>query len=473
MTRAATLSPPAFGRRAAAALTAALVLTSGCERYFWEVPPNVVVISIDTLRADHCSVNGYERDTTPNLRKLAEQGTRFATAYSPTSTTAPSHATLFTGLSPITHGVVKNGIELGADFTTLAELLRDDGYQTAAVAGSFAMAGKFGFAQGFDSYDDEFSEEGSTYDLERWQGHAVGQGFDRRATETTEIAVDWLRENRETNRPFLLFVHYFDPHDPYDAPAEFEERLAVKTPEFLPTEWRERRLFDTVAKYDAEILYTDFEIGNLLDALGELKLDEDTVVIVTSDHGEGLMDHGWLLHGTHIYEEQVRVPMIVRWPERVAAGKTISEPVEMIDVLPTLLGFIGRYRAAEELPGRDLGAALLSEQAKPLGAGHPIHLFRQHFREGMHPKLPLKGVQHGLREGRWKVIVAPEEGTRELYDLKDDPAETTDLAEDNPLTLEILADKIDAWVERFGVAGDIGPRDEEDVERLRALGYVD
>jgi arylsulfatase A-like enzyme len=445
----------------------------GCERYPWEVPPNVVVISIDTLRADHCSVNGYERDTTPNLRKLAEHGTRFETAYSPTSTTAPSHATMFTGLSPVTHGVVKNGIELGSDFTTLAELLREDGYQTAAVAGSFAMAGKFGFEQGFDSYDDDFPKEGSTYDLEQWQGHAVRRGFDRRATETTEIAVDWLRDNREENRPFLLFVHYFDPHDPYDPPAEYEERLAVQVPEFLPTEWRERKLFETVAKYDAEILYTDSEIGNLLAVLNELDLEEDTVVIVTSDHGEGLMDHGWFLHGAYIYEEQVRVPMLVRWPERVAAGRTISEPVEMIDLLPTILGFIGRSRSAENLPGRDLGLAMLREEPKSLKAEHPIHLFRQHFREGMHPALPLKGVQHGLRDGRWKVILAPEEGTRELYDLEEDPGESVDLAEENPFVLEILAGRIDDRIEGFDDGGDIGHRAEEDVERLKALGYVD
>jgi len=145
-----------------------VVLASGCFRYIEEVPPNVVLISMDTTRTGHCSVYGYERDTTPNLRALVAQGTRFDLAYSPTSTAAPSHATIFTGLYPPTHRVLKNGIPLSETISTLAERLGDLGYQTATLVGSFAMAGKFGFEQGFSRNDDGFSRKGSTYDLKSW-----------------------------------------------------------------------------------------------------------------------------------------------------------------------------------------------------------------------------------------------------------------------------------------------------------------
>lgn len=369
----------------------------GCSRFWLEDPPNIVLITMDTTRADHCSVHGYERDTTPNLRRLAEQGTRFDSAYSPTSTTASSHATIFTGLYPLTHRVLKNGIRLSDDFATLAERLQGEGYQTAAVVGSFAMAGKFGFAQGFSSYDDRFLRDQSTFEVTQWQGHPVEEGFDRRADSTSRHAIEWLREKWDGQRPFFLFVHFFDPHFPYDPPERFETQLDLQPSEFEDA--KQARLHEKIAKYDAEIAFTDFEIGKILDVLREKDLEEHTIVIVTGDHGEGLMDHGYLMHAVHIYEEQVRVPFLIRWPGTIAAGRVIDAPLEMVDLAPTLLGLIDRLPRDAEFPGRNLARVLTDENSIALDPNHPVFLYRQHFLEGMNKWLPVKGEKFGIRKG--------------------------------------------------------------------------
>jgi arylsulfatase A-like enzyme len=440
-----------------------LALAFACARE--SGPPNLILISLDTLRRDHSSVYGYERETTPSLERFAEQGVRFALAYAPTSTTGPSHATLFTSLYPITHRVVKNGRVLVPAHVTLAERLRERGWATAGVVSSYVLDARFGWAQGFDVWDDDFDAATATVRNESWEGVEV-EVFDRTADATTQHALAWLDGPREHDRPFFLFVHYFDPHSPWVPPAELARRFP---PAAAPT----GGLRVLKARYDAEIAFADQQIGALLDALEERGLAENTLVAITADHGEGLMQHGHLLHGAQIYEEQVRVPLLLRWPGRLPAGRVIEGAVSLIDLAPTLLELAGVPPAANgAMQGRSLVPVLEArERIDPL---LPIFLFRQHYEHGFDSGTPVAGEQYGVRLGDWKLILGPEEGTRQLFDVARDPRERSDRAAEEPSLVAELERRIAAWraeYTRAETAPDaISP---EDLERLRALGYVE
>jgi arylsulfatase A-like enzyme len=456
---------------AAAALGAGLAsLGLGCARE--SGPPNLLLVSLDTTRRDHTSVYGYERATTPNLEKLAAEGVRFAMAYAPSSTTGPTHATLFTSLHPITHRVVKNGRVLTPPHETLAERLRAHGWVTAGVVSSYVLDARFGYAQGFDVWDDDFDPATATVRGEIWEGAPV-EVFDRRADATTARAVAWLDGRsegtagppRDASRPFFLFAHYFDPHAPWVPPADVARA-------FPPADGPGRGLPALRARYDAEIAFADRQLGVLLDALAERGLAENTIVAVTADHGEGLMQHGLLMHGAQIYEEQVRVPLLLRWPARLPAGRVIEGAVSLIDLAPTLLELAG-VKLPEDgaLHGRSLVPVL--EGRASLDPDAPIFLFRQHYERGFDSGVPVAGEQYGVRLGDWKLILGPEEGTRQLFDIARDPRERRDLAAEQPERAAELERRIADWRARY-TRDETAPEavSPEDVERLRALGYV-
>ena len=234
-------------------------------------PPNIILISIDTTRRDHLSVYGYHLDTTPRLSGLFEEGAKIDMAYSPSATTGPSHTTMLTGAYPIAHRVIKNGLTLGDDVLTLPELLNANGYQTAAVISAFVLDGKFGLSQGFDLYHDDLPISESTHIQALWENQLVSEGFDRRSDYTSSHAIKWLREARDPDRPFFMFVHYFAPHYPYVPPPEFAER-------FVPEGTLEKSYPAEVGLYDAEIAFTDAEIGRLIDVLDGLGLKDDTIM---------------------------------------------------------------------------------------------------------------------------------------------------------------------------------------------------
>ena len=236
----------------------------GCAKRRREKEPNIIFISIDTTRRDHCSVYGYERDSTPNLCVFAEQGASFDLAYAPMSTTGPSHATMFTSLYPVAHGVVKNGLKLSEEYNTIAKHLSTYGYQTAAVVGSFVLDSKFGYAQGFSFYDDNFELGKGTFPPKsHWRGHRLDKGFDRRADDTTRRAIRWLKNQWRPKRPFFLFIHYWDPHDPYVPPEPFLSR-------FAPDKDHPTQLEKMIGRYDGEIAFTDHEMGRLFKALKQM-----------------------------------------------------------------------------------------------------------------------------------------------------------------------------------------------------------
>jgi len=438
--------------------------------------PNIVLITIDTLRADHCSVYGYGVRTTPHLEQLAREGARVETAYVPMPSTGPAHASLFTSRYPLAHQVLKNGHVLADDYPVLAEVLGEAGYRTAAFVSSFVLDDRFGYGQGFDSYDDDFRGADSSYEnVQHWEGIEVPGEFDRRAHETTNRANSWLQENGSRGG-FFLWVHYMDPHEPYDPPEPWRTK-------YVKPAMSRRNLRRAIALYDAEIAFTDREVGRFLDVLDEISPPTATLVVLTADHGEGLLDHGFMGHGPILYEETLRVPLLVRWSGRIPAGSVIPGPVEIVDVMPTILG-LARIRPGElVLQGRDLTSAITTGAA--LDPEHSVFFQRRLYEKKRVPTFPVDGVvfgrpllvkgdKYGVRQGSWKYLEAPMEGTRELYDLSSDPAERTNLQSRRQELAGELAGQLEAWrSEQDGLAlGPVQKAPEEELERLRSLGYV-
>jgi arylsulfatase A-like enzyme len=422
---------------------------------------NVLLVTIDTLREDHCSVSGYARPTTPGLERLAEQGVRMELAYAPTSTTGPTHASIFTSLYPIAHGVRKNGMRLDEEIGTLAEALKEAGYRTGAVVSSFVLDAKFGYARGFDSYEDDFDPATATIFRSEFDGQVAEGAFDRRADETTRQAVRMIEDLARGDAPFFAFVHYFDPHYPYTPPDGYASMFPSGSADELSV---------AISAYDGEIAFADREVDVLLRFLERLGLDDDTLVVVTADHGEGLMEHGHMKHGVQIYEEAVRVPLLFRLPGRLAGGRSLEEPVELLDLMPTILDLAG-VPAGEELQGLSLAGPLLGTGR--LEPDRAVYLHRRHYDAQRIGEIEVAGEKFGVRVGPWKYIEGEAEGSRELFNLSDDPEERVDLRESFPEVAQDLASRIAAWrMAHTRQGGDQPQLSPEDVERLRALGYL-
>jgi len=462
--------------RAPRFVLAGLISMGACGASSTPTSPNIVLITIDTLRADHCSVYGYGIRTTPHLEQLAREGARVETAYSPMPSTGPAHASLFTSRYPLAHQVLKNGHVLADEYPVLAEVLGGAGYRTAAFVSSFVLDDRFGYGQGFESYDDDFRGADSSYkNMKHWEGFEVPGEFDRRAHQTTDRAVSWLRENGRKDS-FFLWVHYMDPHEPYDPPEPWRTK-------YLDPAMSRRNLQRAIALYDAEIAFTDREVGRLLDALDEVSPPRATLVVLTADHGEGLLDHGFMGHGPILYEETLRVPLLVRWSERIPAGSLIQGAVEMVDVMPTILGLAGIPAGELVLQGRDLTSELTTGAA--LDPERSVFFQRRVYEKKWVPvfavegvlfgrPLHVKGSKYGVRQGNWKYLEAPTEKTRELYDLSSDPGERTNLLSRHQELARELAGQLETWRnQQAGLAlvpGQEAP--DEELERLRALGYV-
>ena len=429
-------------------------------------PPNILLITLDTTRSDHLSLYGYAYETSPFLEELAAGSTVFTEAYAAAPATAPSHATLFTSRSPLNHRVVKNAVRLAEHHETLAEMLVARGFQTAAILSSFVMNAKFGLGQGFQHYDDVLPPRGASIHWREWEGQTVTGGFDRRATAATDLAVAWLKEGWDQDKPFFLFVHYFDPHDPYEPPAGYRDRFVNPTIDHPGV----RRM---LSGYDGEIAYTDDELRRLFAAVDRLGLAENTLVIVTGDHGEGLMQRGYQYHGAHIYDEAVRVPLLVRWPGRVQAGRRHNGLVTIADVVPTIHELLGWSTEGMGFQGRSLAGSLVD--GEPPAADGPIFLYRIPYEPHDEFGAWVDGEKHAVRHGRWKYMLAEDEETTELYDLARDPGETHNVVADHPEQARELAGMLAAWREAVTLPDSltIEPElSEEDVLKLKSLGYV-
>jgi arylsulfatase A-like enzyme len=440
--------------------------------------PNIVIVSIDTLRADHCSVYGYPRNTTPTLTKLASEGALFNQAYAPMGQTGPSHATLFTGLYPTGHGLVKNGRVLPETHSTLAEQLKAKGYSTAAFVSAFPLDRRFGLDRGFDVYNDIFPLGQQTVEIQQWEGQALTNAFDRRGDYTLVKAAEWLGRRPDDAPPFFLFVHLFDPHTPYKPPR-------VVLQEVVGQERPKDQLKMSKLLYDGEVRFADLIVEKLLYRLETLGFGENTIIVITSDHGEGLMQRGYLLHGITVHEEEVRVPLLIHWPGHIPAGRKVEEPVTIADVMPTLLGLIESGTDSPDVEGRDLAAAL--REGKPAPADRPILFMRPKFpkttiasgwsgtlSDGQTPpRIPVHGAHYGARLDVWKYIVSPKEGTTALYNLQADPNELTNVADRHASIAKLMHRHIDQWLANApaeSMAEEL--LDEETLKALEALGYT-
>jgi arylsulfatase A-like enzyme len=419
--------------------------------------PNILVYMIDTLRADHVGAYGYDRATSPNLDSLAADGTLFRSVVAQSSWTKPSVASVLTGLNPQIHGVNGRGDALAPEAVTLAELLWEAGYDTAAIFTNGNLA-HMGLGQGYAHY--QHLREGT-----RRSVHVLSDALN-------DEAFRWL-DQRDGSRPFFLYLHATDPHSPYTPPDGFLERLGltVSDPDTGLLESvnelqrgvvDERQLADLVALYDAEIAFNDEQFGRLVAFLERRGLYDSTLIIVVSDHGEEFFDHGWWQHGKTLYEEQLAVPLIVRFPGGEGVGETVDAIAQHIDIAPTVLDLAG-IEAPAELPGRSL-RALLGGSA-PAGPVNAISYLRVDRREA-----------ESVRSAIGKLILHHYDigGGRLLFDLESDPAERRNLYESRP----VLAGYLEASLRAFHLAHDTryapekGEIDAELAARLRDLGYV-
>jgi arylsulfatase A-like enzyme len=449
---------------------ALLALTSGCGP---PSPPNVLLVSIDTLRADAIGAYGATV-ATPALDRLAREGALFEQAIAPASQTTPSHATLFTGREVLNHGALRNGIALAESAETLAEVFRRGGFSTGAFASSFVLAPRFGWSQGFGRYDAEFPRSGETLRARsgQWRRYDF-DGFDRRASATNERALPWLAEAPE---PFFLFVHFFDPHAPYAASRERLAEVPVDHGRATAAEriaavrahmpgLRAEQLARVLRSYQAEVLEVDAALQRLLEALEERGLADRTLVVVTADHGEGLGQHGTLDHAPQVYEEQLRVPLLVRWPGRVAPGLRIPEPIGIVDVAPTLAAAAG-LAFEDALDGRSLLPAL---EAGGDVQARPIFGRRRHYPR---PYQGHRGTLLFVRDGDWKLIRGSESDD-ELYDLATDPEERRNLVTARPDVASRLGALLDESLARHPDRVIDAKPDEETRRALEALGYLE
>ena len=442
------LRVPQFIRRYAALAAICLITSiSGCSqqpdpvaRQFGtsgggssaEKPKHVLLISIDTCRADHLSSYGFAKKTTPNIDAVAEQGALFRRAQSTNPITLPAHSSMLTGTLPPVHGVRDNyDYRLGDSHQTLAEVFQKNGFQTAAFVASFPLAKKFGLSQGFDHYDDRFV---------RKQPDGAPEFLERSADAVTKAAIGWLDENHD--EPFFMFVHYFDPHGPYEPPEEFADRYSGDP-------------------YAAEIAYTDDRIGQLLERFASLGLYDETMIVITSDHGESLDEHGEETHSFFIYQSTAHIPLVIKSPGRLS-GVRIEEPVSIIDIAPTILAAV-ELESPPRVQGIDLQPYLVGK--KPEDVERPIYI------ESLVPTTfgcsPLRSI---VRD-RWQYIWSVRS---ELYDLDADPQQTNNLIDAEAQLagelhielLEAMADQGDANQDSTQVL------DDRDRARLQTLGYV-
>jgi len=484
-------------------LLLALPLFAGCTP--GEPPPtlrNVLLISLDTTRADHLAGFGGTEERTPTMARLAREGLRFTDVTAAAPTTLASHSSLVTGSYPHTHGVARNGYVLDEANVTLAELFRAQGFRTAAVLGSFALEERFGFRQGFEVYDQSFDQLAS---------RTVDQSQRRaeRVTAAALAAVDAFEGER-----WFTFVHYFDPHAPFAPPAPFAptEGKIESTPEDfersarfhqerrygqalgatapiqqgVPAGWVGRRAREEAEAevdpalrqlYAGEVAYLDSALGELLAGLEARGLADETLVIVTADHGESFTEHHDLWnHGLWLYQTTMHVPLVLRFPDGRGAGRTVDQPVSGIDLAPTLHELFGLPR-----PERCEGTSLVPLIEGGILARGPI------FSEATQPGVAFeeagewgnKKKPKAIRSGRHKLLWSPYTGTEELYDLAADPHERHDLLASPDASIQALHAELARELRRWSRSAAPLPSSfdrtllDETLERLSELGYAE
>lgn len=477
--------------------------------------PNIVLIVLDTARAQSFSCHGYGRQTTPNIDRIAREGMLFENAVSPSPWTLPAHASLFTGMYPSAHGCHEKHKFLSPDLDTLPRMLQRCGYRTIGISSNTWISGSFGFDRGFDRFFNAWQLVQSETDIadpsakgiEKYRraadlllrGNALvnasnavyGKFFWRRydygARRINRMLKRLIGREAACGRPFFLFVNYLEPHLLYKAPEPFlgkflpagsskREALSVNQDAWsymgglVPMGARDRELL--TALYDEELAYLDHRIGQLYGFLKEAGTLDNTLLVLTSDHGENIGDHGLMDHQYCLYDSLLKVPLILRYPEACAPGSRCGRVVQTTDVLPTVLEIVA---GQSESPIQ--GKSLLQEDGERFafseyhGPQPTVEVMREHYPRGDFSRYDRS--LFSIRSSEWKYIGASN-GVDELYNVVEDPEETQNVIERFPEVSGNLRGKLDTWKEGFAEGGE----DSDDAhisaeikEQLEALGY--
>ena len=446
-----------------ALLLACVLCFFGCQP---KRDPNVLILVVDALRPDHMGCYGYPLPTSPAMDGLARRGVLFADATSLSSYTRAAVPSIFASVHPGAHGVLNQGKEvemLSDEYQTLAETLKERGYATAAFAPNPSLHRSFNFDQGFDLYDDDFQI-----------GVRGAQEFET-ARRINERTLAWLRANKE--KPFFAYLHYRDVHAPYVPPAPYDKmfdkpgegrKLTEAEYKSHPPDMRKPHRFrdlDTyVELYDGEIRYTDDHLARFLETLSKEGFLEDTVIFLTADHGESFLEHRSWTHGSGLYEELTRVPLLMVLPGEEHKGRRVKEPVQTTDIYPTVLELLDA-----EVPSQVQGRSLLGD----LDAKRPV--FSEALVSRRHRPWNF-GQLVSVRSGGWKLIYNRWGRTGELYNLAQDPGETQDLVDLHPEQARQLLRMISAQdkenAQRSHRVKGTEELPEDVVEGLKSLGYV-
>lgn len=447
--------------------------------------PNILLIVVDTLRADRLGVYGYGHPTSPSLDSLAGRGVRLERFTAVAPSTLASFTSMLTGRYPHSHGVYRNGVVWPEGLEGMQSVFQRGGYETAAFVASYCLSSDFGISRGFDHFDEEL-----TIAMEELPQNKLI----RHGAEVTSAVSRWLTEDVEDGQPFFAMVHYFDPHWPYAPPQPFDrvfdgEYQGPVTGSMEDLRRARLRLIRSGGRADAdsnrlhalhlgEIRYTDEQIGSLVESLEKSGHTENTLVVVTADHGETFYEHpDYFNHGLTVYDSNIRIPLIAVGPGIIGHGRVIETAFSNIDLAPTLLEYVGLETPAG-FEGRSFFAHLTDELPREATATRQLfaEATKPHFVEASQ-RWPNRLKARCIMSGRWKLIHTPwSDGRWELYDLLEDPDESRNLwrTPDGPPDLGALSTNLDAWSEivptTAGVEREISP---EALERLRSLGYVE
>lgn len=419
-------------------------------------PANVILITLDTVRADRMGFLGSKRGLTPNLDAFARQSMVFTHAYSQVPLTTASHATILTGTYPQFHKVDDFQVPLSKELPYAPDILRSSGYRTGAFVGSFVLDPEerfaHGFGRGFDTYDAGFTDWHAG--LDRYHTN------ERRARDVVAHALAWLNQNPKTKSPFFLWIHLYDAHHPYDPPQPYKTKYAS-------------------APYDGEIAYVDSAVGVLLNQLRTRGLYDSAVIAVMADHGEALGDHGEDTHGIFLYDETIHVPLVIKLPgqvssgkvsaEKILAGKQIDNRVELVDVLPTILQAVG-----VAVPKEVQGESLLALMKTPPSSADNTQTFRDRpaYAETDYPHSAFGWSSlRALRTGKYLFVEAPRQ---ELYDQSADPNAQHNLSSTSAAVTSTLASELDSFRQKTSSARELPKQamDPQAQEKLAALGYI-
>jgi arylsulfatase A-like enzyme len=422
--------------------------------------PNILLISIDSLRADHLHSYGYARNTSPNLDVLAAEGAAFETVISPTSWTLPAHMTLMTSLAPEEHGVITNRLRLASGVDTLPLRLQRAGYATAGFVSATYLDGLYGFSRGFDEYDD--------YTLLRVAGKNSRTAIT--SDRVAQRAIEWLGRNAtaSSSRPFFLFLHFFDVHYDYNPPPPFAQMFdaqyagrATGDVDSVHQGMPSSDLNHVIALYDGEIAWVDSNIGRILKSLRSLGVDNNTIVVITADHGEEFLEHGQAAHYKTLYDEVLRVPLVIRYPGHVIPGRQLEGQVRLMDVAPTILALAGLpvlhpHTGAE---ARSLACLLTSPSPR---AAPVLTAFGD-----------LRGEVASVRTGDAKLIRDLRTQREEFYNLDADPGERKNLDAVKQRERDQLRLMLNHWrSSAAATAKEEADLDDEEKASLKSLGYM-